>query len=100
TGILNPDFYKEKMGVRVHPDFLERQKLTAELISENIWNERFQDIRNFESYLSRNGVAMRKFFLHVSKDEQKKRFLKRIDDPEKNWKFSIRDVHEREHWAD
>ena len=97
-GIFNRSYYEETIVVRVHPEFLERQKLPAELVSENIWNERFQDIRNFESYLSRNGVAMRKFFLHVSKAEQKNRFLKRIDDPGKNWKFSIRDVREREHW--
>jgi PPK2 family polyphosphate:nucleotide phosphotransferase len=97
-GIFNRSYYEETIVVRVHREFLERQKLPAALISENIWNERFQDIRSFESYVSRNGVAIRKFFLHVSKAEQKKRFLKRIDDPEKNWKFSVRDVSEREHW--
>lgn len=99
-GIFNRSYYEETLIVRVHPEFLERQKLPAKLLSKNIWEERFQDIRAFERYLSRNGVLVRKFFLHVSKEEQKKRFLERIDNPEKNWKFSAADVAERSHWKD
>jgi polyphosphate kinase 2 (PPK2 family) len=86
--------------VRVHRDFLEREKLPPKLVTKDIWTERFEDIRNFERYLSRNGVVVRKFFLHVSRAEQRKRFLERIDNPEKNWKFSLNDVREREHWDD
>jgi len=84
--------------VRVHREFLEHQKLPPELITKNIWTDRFQDIRSFERYLTRNGVAIRKFFLHVSNKEQKKRFLERIEEPEKNWKFSANDAKERQHW--
>ena len=80
--------------------FLEKQKLPPDLITKDIWKERFQDIRSFERYLTRNGVAVRKFFLHVSNKEQKKRFLERIEEPEKNWKFSANDAKEREHWDD
>jgi polyphosphate kinase 2 (PPK2 family) len=86
--------------VRVHREFLEKQKLPPELVSKDIWKERFQDIRSFERYLTRNGIAIRKFFLHVSNKEQKKRFLERIEEPEKNWKFSANDAKEREHWDD
>jgi polyphosphate kinase 2 (PPK2 family) len=86
--------------VRVHPEFLEKQKLPPDLITKDIWQNRFQDIRTFERYLTRNGVAIRKFFLHVSNKEQKKRFLERIEEPEKNWKFSPNDAKEREHWDD
>ena len=86
--------------VRVHREFLEKQKLPPELITKDIWKERFQDIRSIERYLTRNGVAIRKFFLHVSNKEQKKRFLERIEEPEKNWKFSANDAKEREHWDD
>jgi polyphosphate kinase 2 (PPK2 family) len=84
----------------VHRDFLEKQKLPPELLTKDIWKERFQDIRSFERYLIRNGVVIRKFFLHVSNKEQKKRFLERIEEPEKNWKFSANDAKEREHWDD
>jgi polyphosphate kinase 2 (PPK2 family) len=84
----------------VHRDFLEKQKLPPDLITKDIWKERFQDIRSFERYLTRNGVAIRKFFLHVSNKEQKKRFLERIEEPEKNWKFSANDAKERGHWDD
>jgi PPK2 family polyphosphate:nucleotide phosphotransferase len=99
-GIFNRSYYEETLVVRVHPEFLEKQKLPSELVTKNIWEERFQDIRNFERYLTRNGVAIRKFFLHVSNKEQKKRFLERIEEPEKNWKFSANDANEREHWKD
>ena len=99
-GIFNRSYYEETLVVRVHPEFLEKQKLPPVLITKDIWNERFQDIRNFERYLTRNGVAVRKFFLHVSNKEQKKRFLERIGEPEKNWKFSANDAAEREHWDD
>ena len=97
-GIFNRSYYEETLVVRVHREFLERQKLPPELVTKDIWEERFQDIRNFERYLTRNGIALCKFFLHVSKKEQKKRFLERIEDPEKNWKFSADDIKEREHW--
>jgi PPK2 family polyphosphate:nucleotide phosphotransferase len=99
-GIFNRSYYEETLVVRVHPEFLERQKLPPELVTKDIWNERFQDIRSFERYLTRNGVVIRKFFLHVSNKEQKKRFLERIEEPEKNWKFSANDAKEREHWDD
>jgi PPK2 family polyphosphate:nucleotide phosphotransferase len=99
-GIFNRSYYEETLVVRVHREFLEKQKLPSDLITKDIWQERFQDIRSFERYLTRNGVAIRKFFLHVSNKEQKKRFLERIEEPEKNWKFSANDAKEREHWAD
>jgi PPK2 family polyphosphate:nucleotide phosphotransferase len=97
-GIFNRSYYEETLVVRVHREYLEKQKLHPSLITKNIWKERHEDIRNFEQYLTRNGVVIRKFFLHVSKDEQKKRFMERLDQPEKNWKFSVNDVHERGHW--
>jgi polyphosphate kinase 2 (PPK2 family) len=84
--------------VRVHPELLERQKLPASLINEHIWQERFEDISALERYLCRNGMVVRKFFLHVSKKEQRQRFLERLERPEKNWKFSAADVEERQHW--
>jgi polyphosphate kinase 2 (PPK2 family) len=84
--------------VRVHPAILDRQKLPARLMSGRIWKERYQDINCFERHLARNGTAIRKFFLHVSPEEQRKRFLARLDQPEKNWKFSAADVEERQHW--
>jgi PPK2 family polyphosphate:nucleotide phosphotransferase len=99
-GIFNRSYYEETLIVRVHPEILENQRLPPELVTKDIWKERFQDIRGFERYLTRNGVAILKFFLHVSKEEQKKRFLERIEEPEKNWKFSESDVKEREHWDD
>ncbi len=99
-GIFNRSYYEETLVVRVHPEFLAGQKLPPELVTKNIWDERFQDIRAFERYLTRNGTIVRKFFLHVSKEEQKKRFLERLDLPEKNWKFSANDVKERAFWDD
>jgi PPK2 family polyphosphate:nucleotide phosphotransferase len=97
-GIFNRSYYEETLVARVHPEILEKQRLPPELVTKDIWKERFQDIRGFERYLARNGMAILKFFLHVSNEEQKKRFLERIEDPEKNWKFSESDVKEREHW--
>jgi PPK2 family polyphosphate:nucleotide phosphotransferase len=99
-GIFNRSYYEEVLVVRVHPEFLAKQKLPPKLVGKNIWDERFEDIRNFEQYLARNGVVVRKFFLHVSKKEQKQRFLDRIDDPLKNWKFSSNDANERDFWDD
>jgi PPK2 family polyphosphate:nucleotide phosphotransferase len=99
-GIFNRSYYEEVLVVRVHQEYLAKQHLPPELVTKKIWKERFKDIRNFEEYLTRNGVVIRKFFLHLSKEEQKKRFLARLDEPEKNWKFSEADVHEREHWDD
>ena len=99
-GIFNRSYYEEVLVVRVHPDFLAKQKLPPRLAGKRIWEERFEDIRNFEQYLARNGVVVRKFFLHVSKKEQKRRFLERIDDPLKNWKFSANDANERDYWDD
>jgi PPK2 family polyphosphate:nucleotide phosphotransferase len=99
-GIFNRSYYEETLVVRVHKDYLAKQQLPPELVTQNIWKERFQDIRNFESYLTRNGVVIRKFFLHVSKEEQKRRFMERIDNPDKNWKFSASDAKEREFWND
>ena len=99
-GIFNRSYYEETLVVRVHPEILENQRLPPALVTKDIWKERFQDIRGFERYLARNGVAILKFFLHISKEEQKKRFLERIEEPKKNWKFSESDVKEREHWDD
>jgi len=99
-GIFNRSYYEETLVVRAHPELLERQKLPPDIVTKNIWKERFKDIRAFERYLTRNGVVVRKFFLHVSKKEQKKRFLERLENPEKNWKFSAADVREREFWDD
>ena len=97
-GIFNRSYYEETLIVRVHPEYLTRQRLPPRLVTKNIWQERFQDIRGFERYLTRNGILVRKFFLHVSKKEQKRRFLERIENPEKNWKFSSTDAAERKHW--
>ena len=99
-GIFNRSYYEETLVVRVHPELLEKQKLPPELITKRIWDERFEDIRNLEQYLTRNGVVVRKFFLHVSKKEQLKRFLSRLDEPAKNWKFSSTDAQERGFWDD
>jgi PPK2 family polyphosphate:nucleotide phosphotransferase len=99
-GIFNRSYYEEVLVVKVHPQILGAQRLPAELVTKKVWKERYQDINNFERYISRQGVAIRKFFLHVSAEEQKKRFLKRLDEPEKNWKFSLGDVHERQHFPD
>jgi len=99
-GLFNRSYYEELLVVRVQPESLAKQKLPPKLVGKNIWEERFEDIRNFEQYLTRNGVAVRKFFLHVSKKEQKRRFLDRIEDPLKNWKFSSNDASERDFWDD
>ena len=97
-GIFNRSYYEEVLVVRVHENYLMRQKLPPELVGKKIWKQRFEDIRNFEKYLSNNGIVVRKFFLHVSKKEQKRRFLERIEFPEKNWKFSANDAAERDYW--
>jgi PPK2 family polyphosphate:nucleotide phosphotransferase len=97
-GVFNRSYYEEVLVVRVHPAFLAKQRIPPRLVGKNIWAERFEDIRNFEQYLGRNGVVVRKFFLHVSKKEQRRRFLERIDDPMKNWKFSSSDTAERDSW--
>ena len=99
-GIFNRSYYEETLVVRVHPEFLAGQKLPKECVTKDIWKERFQDIRAFERYLHRNGTAVVKFFLHISKEEQQKRFLERLDDPDKNWKFSVNDARERNFWDD
>jgi PPK2 family polyphosphate:nucleotide phosphotransferase len=99
-GIFNRSYYEEVLIVRVHPEILSGQHLPPDLVTKRIWDERYEDINHFERYLSRQGVVIRKFFLHVSKDEQKNRFLKRLDEPEKHWKFSLSDVQEREHFDD
>jgi PPK2 family polyphosphate:nucleotide phosphotransferase len=99
-GIFNRSYYEEVLVVRVHPEFLKGQKLPPELITKQIWKERTQDINAFERYLSRNGYVIRKFFLNVSRKEQKRRFLERLEMPEKNWKFSLGDAKERGHWDD
>ena len=100
NGIFNRTYYEEVLLVRVHPALLERQRLPPSLVTGDIWDERFQDIRGFERYLGHNGVVVRKFFLHVSRKKQKERFLERLDEPEKHWKFSETDVHERRYWDD
>jgi PPK2 family polyphosphate:nucleotide phosphotransferase len=99
-GIFNRSYYEEVLVVRVHPEILAGQKLPPELVTQRLWDERFQDIRAVERYLARNGTVIRKFFLHVSKKEQRKRFLERTDEPSKNWKFALGDVHERQHWKE
>lgn len=97
-GIFNRSYYEEVLVVRVHENILQGQKLPEKLISDSIWDDRLKDIQNFESYLNRNGTLVVKFFLNVSKKEQKKRFIERIDDPSKNWKFSAGDLEERKFW--
>jgi PPK2 family polyphosphate:nucleotide phosphotransferase len=99
-GVFNRSYYEEVLVVRVHQELLVREHLPPELVTKKIWKERLEDIRNFEKYLTRNGVVIRKFFLHVSREEQKRRFLARLDTPEKNWKFSEADVRERQYWDD
>lgn len=99
-GIFNRSYYEETLAVRVHPEFLAAQKLPKKCVTKHIWDERFQDIRAFERYLHRNGTIVLKFFLHVSKKEQERRFLERLDDPNKNWKFSANDAKERGFWDD
>jgi len=97
-GIFNRSHYEEVLVVRVHPEILGRQKLPAPLVTTKIWQERFEDINHFERYLTRNGTVIRKFFLHISKAEQRRRFLERLEQPQKNWKFSLADAQERQHW--
>ena len=99
-GIFNRSYYEEVLVVRVHPEILARERLPARLMTRDLWRERYEDINAFERYLTRNGTIVRKFFLHVSPEEQRERFLERLDEPEKNWKFSLADVRERNHWAD
>ena len=99
-GIFNRSYYEEVLVVRVHEDILKQQRLPPSFTGKRIWDERLADIAHFEDYLTRQGIVILKFFLHVSREEQKKRFMKRLDDPEKNWKFSASDVHERRYWRD
>ena len=99
-GIWNRSYYEEVLVVRVHPELLRRQRLPPAFTGKRIWQQRLHDIRSIERYLARNGVVIVKFFLHVSKAEQRRRFLERLDEPEKNWKFSPDDVRERRHWDD
>jgi len=97
-GVFNRSYYEEVLVVKVHPALLETQKLPPELVTRDIWEDRYDDIRAMERHMARNGTLILKFFLNVSRDEQKKRFLERIDEPEKNWKFSASDAKERGHW--
>ena len=99
-GIFNRSYYEEVLVVRVHRELLDKQKLPPKLVTKNIWRERFEDIAALERYACRNGTVIRKFFLNVSKQEQKKRFLDRLDQPEKNWKFAAADLGERQHWPE
>ena len=97
-GIFNRSYYEEVLVVRVHPELLEKQGIPQEFREDHLWRGRYEDISAFEKYLTRNGIAIRKFFLNISRKEQRRRFLERLDNPEKNWKFSAADVREREHW--
>ena len=97
-GIFNRSYYEEVLVVRVHPELLARERIPAQLVLDNIWKKRFEDINAFEHHLSANGIVVLKFFLHLSKEEQRRRFLERLEEPEKNWKFSMSDVLERQHW--
>ncbi|MGE5146694.1 MAG: PPK2 family polyphosphate kinase, partial [Candidatus Eiseniibacteriota bacterium] len=97
-GIFNRSYYEEVLVVRVHPELLSGQKLPPSLVTKRIWAERFEDIRGFERYMARNGIVILKFFLNVSREEQKRRFLDRLDEPEKHWKFSPSDIAERHYW--
>ena len=99
-GIFNRSYYEEVLVVRVHPEFLKAQKTPPSLVTKDIWKERFEDICAYERYMTRNGILIRKFFLNVSKKEQKRRFMARLDEPEKNWKFSAADIRERALWDD
>jgi PPK2 family polyphosphate:nucleotide phosphotransferase len=99
-GIFNRSYYEEVLVVRVHPEIFQNERIPASLCGKKLWDERYEDIRNFELHMSRNGTVIRKFFLHLSKKEQKKRFLARLDEPEKNYKFSAADIHERNYWDD
>jgi len=97
-GIFNRSYYEETLVVRVHKEFLAKEKLPAKLVTKNIWKERFEDISAFERYMYRNGIIVRKFYLNVSREEQKERFMKRLEEPKKNWKFSAADIRERQCW--
>ena len=97
-GIFNRSYYEEVLVVRVHPEILEKQKMPPSLVDADVFERRYEDIRAYEAYLAQNGVLIRKFFLHVSRGEQKRRFLERLEDPDKNWKFSANDAAERAHW--
>ena len=97
-GIFNRSYYEETLVVRVHPEYLSGQKLPAKTKPKDLWKQRYKTISNFERHLTHNGTLVLKFFLHISKEEQRQRFLKRIEDPDKNWKFSLKDVEERQHW--
>jgi PPK2 family polyphosphate:nucleotide phosphotransferase len=99
-GIFNRSYYEEVLVVRVHPKLLGPQRIPESLVGKRVWEERFESINCFEKHLARNGTVVRKFFLHLSKGEQKKRFLKRLDEPEKNWKFSAADIQERGYWKE
>jgi PPK2 family polyphosphate:nucleotide phosphotransferase len=99
-GIFNRSYYEEVLVVRVHPEILKNEKTPPSLVTKKIWDERLEDIRSFERHMKRNGTVIRKFFLHLSKKEQKQRFLARLEEPEKNWKFSAADIHERKYWDD
>jgi PPK2 family polyphosphate:nucleotide phosphotransferase len=99
-GIFNRSYYEEALVVRVHPKLLEGERIPSSLVSKDIWEQRFEDISCFERHLERNGTVIRKFFLHLSKKEQKRRFLARLEEPKKNWKFSADDIRERECWDD
>jgi len=99
-GIFNRSYYEEVLVVRVHPELLKAQHLPTSLVTKHVWKERYEDICAFERYMTRNGILIRKFFLNLSKKEQKRRFLDRLDQPEKNWKFSAADIHERSYWDD
>jgi len=98
-GIFNRSYYEEVLVVRVHQELLANERLAPTLLTQKIWDERFEDINAFERHLSRNGIVLCKFFLHLSRKEQKERFLSRLDEPEKNWKFSLADARERQHWG-
>jgi PPK2 family polyphosphate:nucleotide phosphotransferase len=99
-GIFNRSYYEEVLVVRVHPEFLKAQRIPAALVTEDIWKQRYQDICAYERYLTRNGLVILKFFLHLSRKEQKRRFLARLEEPGKNWKFSAADIRERAYWDD
>ena len=99
-GIFNRSHYEEVLVVRVHPEILAAQRVPTELVTRHVWNERYEDINAFERHLARSGTLVRKFFLHVSKEEQRRRLLERLDEPAKNWKFQIGDLDERDRWGD
>lgn len=99
-GVFNRSYYEEVLVVRVHPELLDGENLPPEAITKDMWKERFEDIRKFERHMTRNGTLIRKFFLNISKEEQRRRFLARLEEPEKNWKFSASDVRERKYWSD